>query len=198
MAGMFGGRKSDAPLSSFSGGADVVDTMIGKDAVIKGTIEAKGMVRVDGHFEGDIRTDGNIVVAEGAYVLAAVRGRNLIVAGELYGNADVTGKLEITSTGKLLGDIKLDTFVIGDGGIFKGNCTMLSVAEEKVPDLESSVLSEPKPVQISETVVMVEPEPSEPAEPEHVESEAPAQEPEEKTDQSQEIKFDFFGGGQSF
>lgn len=142
MAGLFGGKKTEDIISALAGEIDVVDTIIGRDASIKGTVTAKGMVRIDGKFEGEVRTEGDIVIAEGAYVVASVFGKNLIVAGELYGNVDITEKLEITSAGKLLGDVKLASFVIGDGGVFKGNCTMLSVAEEDAPVPEISPVAE--------------------------------------------------------
>jgi cytoskeletal protein CcmA (bactofilin family) len=105
-------------------GHDKIETIIGTGTIFVGTLQVKGTVRVDGKAEGRIESSGDIVIGEGGLAEAAVQGRNVRVAGTLRGNAKAAGTLEITSTGKLFGDIEVSKLHIGDGAIFQGNCDM--------------------------------------------------------------------------
>ena len=117
---MFGSKRS-AALPGFS---DQVETIIGKDTQIKGTIKAGGTVRIDGELEGELSATGDIVVGENGVVKAQLTARSATIAGTVYGNAEVADKLELTSSGKLYGDIKTGTLIIGEGAVFKGACEM--------------------------------------------------------------------------
>lgn len=115
---MFGSKKISI------GSSEQIDTLIGKDTHIKGTINAKGTLRIDGQLEGDIITGGDIMVGETGNLIAQIKARNATVAGAVTGNLDITEKLELLSTARLDGDIKVGKLVIGDGAIFYGACEM--------------------------------------------------------------------------
>jgi cytoskeletal protein CcmA (bactofilin family) len=114
---MFGGKKE-----SFS--SERVDTIIGKDTRFKGSLQGTGTLRIDGYIEGDIATQGDIVVGEGGVVKATVKARNCTVAGEVFGDIVTQEKLEIASSGKVFGNIKAENLIIGEGAIFRGACEM--------------------------------------------------------------------------
>ncbi|MTI93910.1 MAG: polymer-forming cytoskeletal protein [Firmicutes bacterium] len=101
-----------------------VDTVIGKDTVFNGTVEAKGLLRVDGKLVGELIINGDVIVSPTGQVEAGIRARNISIAGTVNGNVDATGLLEIEPTGKLLGDIKVAKLAIGDGAVFRGACEM--------------------------------------------------------------------------
>lgn len=116
---MFGNKK----VSSV-GIADQVETVIGKDTQFKGTINAKGSVRIDGQFEGEVITVADIVVGDTGRITAQIKGRNALVAGIITGNCEISEKLELLPSGKILGDIRVGTLIIGEGAVFKGGCIM--------------------------------------------------------------------------
>ncbi len=124
MAGLFSNKREDEAVSIMPTGNERVDTIIGKGTEINGNIKAEGLIRIDGRFEGGLESSGDVIVGEGGLVKAEVKGRHLTIAGEVNGNIYLSGRLELTSTGKLLGDISVDTIVIRDGGLFKGQCEM--------------------------------------------------------------------------
>jgi len=110
-----------------------IDTIIGKDTTINGTIEAKGVLRVDGKVVGQLNTNGDIIVAESGIVEADIKCRSVSIAGTLTGNVDATGILEIEPTGKLFGDVVVAKLSIGDGARFEGACKMRGQQESSQP-----------------------------------------------------------------
>jgi cytoskeletal protein CcmA (bactofilin family) len=98
----------------------MLDSVIGPTANVTGTIRSDGGLRIEGHFEGLIEVAGNVVVAEGARVLADISARNITVGGAVKGNISGTGRLEILATGQVVGDITVASVMIDDGGIFQG------------------------------------------------------------------------------
>jgi cytoskeletal protein CcmA (bactofilin family) len=101
-----------------------VETIIGKETQIIGTILAKGTIRIDGKLEGDLQTTGDVIVGQSGEVKAQMKARSATIAGTVTGNVSVDDKLELFATAKLFGDIKVDSLIIGEGAIFKGACEM--------------------------------------------------------------------------
>ncbi len=106
-----------------------IETLIGKETVMKGNLESKGSIRIDGSFNGDI-TAQNVIIGEEALVQALINCSNAILAGRVEGNINVEGKLDIRATGVLIGDAKLGSLAVEDGAVLVGNCKM-SVREDK-------------------------------------------------------------------
>jgi cytoskeletal protein CcmA (bactofilin family) len=103
---------------------DKVNTVLGKDTHIKGSIRAKGLIRIDGDMEGDIVTQGDVVIAENGRVTLDLKARNITVAGRFEGNLEAEGKLEIRGTGIVIGGVKTNGLLVDDGAIFSGNVEM--------------------------------------------------------------------------
>ena len=99
-----------------------VETIIGKDTAIKGTITSKGTIRIDGLFEGELTTTGNIMVGDNAKITAQVKALNATIAGRINGNVEISEKLELLPTAQLYGDIKAGILIISEGATFRGVC----------------------------------------------------------------------------
>ncbi|TYP57420.1 bactofilin family protein [Thermosediminibacter litoriperuensis] len=127
---MFGKRGENVDINT-----DRVDTLLGKGTEFKGTVKASGVLRVEGRIEGEIESSGDIIIAEGGVVNAQIKARNAIVAGEINGNMILIGKLEIKSSGKVLGDLKVEGITIEDGAVFEGRCEM---SREKKPKTQKT------------------------------------------------------------
>ena len=114
---MFGGRKQEVDL-------DRVDTILGQGTEFKGTLKAAGTIRVDGIVEGEAAVNGDLIVSESGRLKANIRARHATVAGEIEGDVDLSGRLEITPTGKIYGQITVASLAVTEGGFLSGNCTM--------------------------------------------------------------------------
>lgn len=115
-----------------------IETLIGKDTMVKGAITSKGTIRIDGQFQGDISTTGNIIVGDNAIVTAQVTALNATIAGTVYGNIDISEKLELLPSARMYGDIKVGVLTINAGATFKGACIMRQDLE--IPAIEETLV----------------------------------------------------------
>ncbi|MBO8155609.1 MAG: polymer-forming cytoskeletal protein [Bacillaceae bacterium] len=105
---------------------DTVDTVIGKGTVLEGKIQTEASMRVDGNIKGEVICQGDLTVGKDGCVDASVQGRNVIIAGEIKGNVQAKEKIHIESSGTLIGNVEMNTFIIDEGGTFKGESKMKS------------------------------------------------------------------------
>ncbi len=96
-------------------------TVIGADARFKGEMSFDKGVRVEGTFDGQIKSKGTLHIAEGAQVTANVEAANVTIEGECKGNLVVSEKLHLMSTARMEGDMRTNRLEIADGAIFVGN-----------------------------------------------------------------------------
>jgi len=104
--------------------AKKIDTLIGKETSMTGKLEAKGIIRIDGNYDGEIVTQSDIIVGENAVIKARVKCMNMTLAGRLEGNVNVENKFELRSSGVLLGDVSAAVLAVEEGAFFSGKCSM--------------------------------------------------------------------------
>ncbi len=61
------------------------------------------------------------MIGEKGVVRADVHTADALIMGRYEGNMVATGNVEITSTGRVAGNIETDSLVISKGGFFNGN-----------------------------------------------------------------------------
>jgi len=110
-----------------------LDTLIGKEVVVKGTLESEGDVQINGYFSGTIDSAKDIIVAEHAKVKANITGANVYVSGEVDGDITANERLQILETGRVDGDVTSQALSIEPGGILKGSSQMRDTESEQ-PD----------------------------------------------------------------
>jgi cytoskeletal protein CcmA (bactofilin family) len=111
---------------------DKIEAVIGPAASFNGHLQCDGSVRIDGLCEGTIETAGNVIIGEGAKVMADIIAENVSVAGALKGNITARERLEILPTGRVWADITVTSFLLDEGGFFRGEIIM---SDEPEPSL---------------------------------------------------------------
>jgi cytoskeletal protein CcmA (bactofilin family) len=101
-----------------------ITTVIADDLEIKGTIRFKTSVMLKGIFEGEIYSDGLLVVGPTAKVTATITTKTLISHGEITGNVTANEQVTLKSTSLLNGDISTPNIIIENGSVFNGSCAM--------------------------------------------------------------------------
>jgi len=114
------GRQQNPAKEAPPAPTDKVETVIGPNVVVKGTFVSQGSMRIDGTVEGAIEAKGNVIVGEGARVIADISAYHVSVAGQVKGNVSAQGRLEITSKGRVWGDIVAASLAVDEGGVLSG------------------------------------------------------------------------------
>jgi len=120
-----------------------IETVIGPNCRINGVLSSDVGVRVEGIVEGTIQITGNLIVAETGRVIAEVQAYNVLVAGQLKGNI-TANKVEITETGKVWGDLNVNSLLLHEGAYLRGTTNMAGDVEP--PAYEPPRIASPRPI----------------------------------------------------
>jgi cytoskeletal protein CcmA (bactofilin family) len=103
---------------------DQIDVVIGPRATFDGRLRCDGSVRLDGAVEGgSIETLGNVLITEGARVMADITAKTVSVAGAYKGNITAE-RVELLEGGRLWGVITVQSFLLDEGAHFHGELVM--------------------------------------------------------------------------
>lgn len=125
-------EKLDEEMEEQSSGereAKVV-AFVGRGVEFKGVITYDGTVRIDGRLEGEIHTEGVLVVGEGAVITAQVTAGTVISRGKITGDVVATGKVRLLAPAALNGSVKAPLLSIEEGVLFNGSLEMAKNAEQ--------------------------------------------------------------------
>ncbi|WP_051199213.1 MULTISPECIES: bactofilin family protein [Butyrivibrio] len=122
---MFGNTKKDSTNATENEILEQVGTIIGPGAVIDGPLTTKDSTRIDGTIKGNVTISGALIVGQEGKIFGTASGVNIYVAGEVNGNLSAPqGKVEISDTGKVVGDVICKGIIIDENAIFQGRCEM--------------------------------------------------------------------------
>ena len=127
--------------------ASKIETVIGPNCHINGMLQSDGGIRIEGIFDGHIQTTGNLVIADSAKVIAEVQAYNVVVSGTLKGNV-TANRVEITGSGKLWGDLNVNSLLLNEGAFLKGQTNMGGDIEP--PLIEAPKIVAPRSVSTAE------------------------------------------------
>jgi len=102
-----------------------VATRVGSDAILKGTIRFRTAARIAGQLEGTVEAGAFFLVEEGSVIRAQVHATDMVVAGEIHGDIDATGMVELLPSARVHGNIRSSRIRICDGVVFEGRCEMV-------------------------------------------------------------------------
>lgn len=122
------GKEQEAATSTTrttSGGGDPRGTSIlAQGCTFRGEVEIQGIFRVEGEFEGTIRTPEQLVVGKTGIVKGDIYVKTAVIGGRIVGNINAETKIELQSGSHVEGDIRTRRLVIDEGVFFEGNCSM--------------------------------------------------------------------------
>jgi cytoskeletal protein CcmA (bactofilin family) len=94
--------------------------VLANDVEIKGTIKFENELIFDGKIEGEIISEGALVIGKNAEVRGEVKTKAVTVHGTVFGNITVTEKAELKASSQLTGDLKATRIIIEEGATFIG------------------------------------------------------------------------------
>ncbi len=105
-----------------------------QDTRIKGDIESKGDIRIDGQLEGTLDCKGRVVVGPEAKIKGSIHCNNAEIFGNIEGDIVVVDMLSLKSSSVILGNLIMGKFSVEPGARFNGHCKM-TIAETENLDM---------------------------------------------------------------
>lgn len=99
-------------------------TVLGADAVFKGELTFEKGMRLLGKFEGQITSDGQLMVAEGAGLNGDVKAASIRIDGQVKGNLTASSKVQLAASARLEGDLQTARLEVAEGAVLIGRCVV--------------------------------------------------------------------------
>lgn len=97
---------------------------IDKGSHFQGDLSFEETFRIDGRFEGRIRSGSELIVGEGAEVSADIEVERISVNGTLRGSVQASGRIELLARARVNADLATPSLRIEEGAFFQGSCQM--------------------------------------------------------------------------
>jgi cytoskeletal protein CcmA (bactofilin family) len=122
----------DSPVTSASQqeSGDII-AFVGEEVTFKGTIRYQGTVRVDGRLEGEIYTDGNLIIGQKAVIAAKIHAGTIMCQGQLTGDVEAKHRVKLLTPAVFEGTITSPLLSMDEGVVFNGTCNMPQKMERK-------------------------------------------------------------------
>ena len=127
-----------------------INTILGKGSSITGDLRINGFVRLDGDIDGNLETDGNVIIGDNARIRGDVKAKSVIISGIVIGNIIAQEGIKILSEAAVLGDVISRKVQIDDKATFNGRC--ISIKDEELFEKQAAQYLQSKA--IKEKVVL--------------------------------------------
>jgi cytoskeletal protein CcmA (bactofilin family) len=128
-----------------SGRSDQVNGLLDKGCSFEGKLTFDGTVQINGNFQGEVYSDGTLIIGNDAHVEGGIFVDTLIIYGSVQGSIDSKSRVEMHVPATVISDIKTKTLSIEEGVIFQGKCQMdrpeTSKANAKTPTSKEKTAS---------------------------------------------------------
>jgi len=109
------------------------ETTLGAGVTFRGELSFERLLRIDGCFEGDLLSQGKVVVGPKGKVKANLNLREAIIEGEVEGNIIVQEKLELRGEACIKGDIQAKSLCVDEGVTIVGHVNITPNSTEETP-----------------------------------------------------------------
>jgi len=106
------------------GEGSTLNGFIDRGSHIRGDLAFEETFRIDGRFEGKIRSGTELILGDTADVTAEIDVGRISVNGTLKGSVRAAERVELLSGARVFGDIVTPVLRIEEGAHFEGSCQM--------------------------------------------------------------------------
>ena len=108
-----------------------INTIIGNGSAISGDVKINGFVRIDGDIDGNLETDGNVIIGENARIQGDLKAKSIIIGGIILGNIRAAESVKLLTTAVVIGDLISHKVQIDDKAVFHGHCIAIKNNKRK-------------------------------------------------------------------
>jgi cytoskeletal protein CcmA (bactofilin family) len=94
--------------------------VLNSDVELTGSLKFTGELTFDGKLDGDISSEGVLMLGDNAVIRGNLNVNSVVVRGKVNGNISAREKIEIKTKAELFGDIRSPRLVIEEGVTFVG------------------------------------------------------------------------------
>ena len=98
---------------------------------LTGELNFKDTLRIDGKFQGSVRTGKSLVIGETADVNAEIDVESIFISGKVQGKVRASERVELHRTARVDAEVHTKILVVEEGAQFEGHCSMKSVTTKK-------------------------------------------------------------------
>jgi cytoskeletal protein CcmA (bactofilin family) len=110
--------------STASEGTGDISAFVGKGVEFKGTITYSGTVRIDGYLDGEIHTDGVLLIGEEAVIQAKITAGTIVSKGKVTGEVVAKECVKLRAPAVMNASVKTPVLSMEDGVLFNGALEM--------------------------------------------------------------------------
>lgn len=101
-----------------------INAFLGAGTAYKGKLDFTGAVRIDGMFEGDVDSEGTLVVGREAVITGTVRVGQLVLGGRLDGDVVAKERVVVHKTAQFRGSLTTPALSVEEGAKLEGKVSM--------------------------------------------------------------------------
>jgi cytoskeletal protein CcmA (bactofilin family) len=110
--------------STIAEGTGDINAFVGKGVEFKGIITYSGTVRIDGYLDGEIHTDGVVLIGEEAVIQAKITAGTVVCKGKVTGDVVAKECVKLRAPAVINGSVKAPVVSMEDGVLFNGELEM--------------------------------------------------------------------------
>ncbi len=109
---------------------DTAVTILTSGCHFTGKLYCRGSTRIGGKIEGEIISEGLLIIEEGAFIAAQITAEEVVVQGVIKGRLKAKTRVELAATCRFEGDLLTPTLVVNEGAHFNGRSQMLIASSQ--------------------------------------------------------------------
>ena len=103
---------------------------IAQGTKIIGYLVSEGGFRIDGEIEGNVNTQGKVVIGPSGKIKGTLICSNADIEGKFSGTLKVSGILSLKSTAHVQGDVEVGKLAVEPNATFNATCVMKGTVKE--------------------------------------------------------------------
>ncbi len=119
-----GGEGEGTESSPPREGNEEINAFVGKGVSFKGVISYNGTVRIDGTLDGEIHTEGVLLVGEEAVITAKITAGTVVCKGKITGDISAREKVKLRAPAVVNAGVKAPLLSMEEGVVFNGTLEM--------------------------------------------------------------------------
>lgn len=121
---MFGDKKNAVIKADKKNPHHGAVTIITSGCHFNGKLHCRGSSRIAGEIEGEIISEGLLVIEESAVVNGTIKAEEVVIHGKVEGSVTSTGRVALAPNCYFTGEISSPSLVIAEGAQFNGTTIM--------------------------------------------------------------------------